>query len=124
VILKGLIIDEPWVSMIMAGEKTREMRSRNTAVRGRIALIRKGSKTVVGVPELVGTRPKLSRSKLTANVDRHQGPANEIDDHFKYDTAWVMKGARPLPQPVPCRHPVGAVIWGNIDDDVAGKVEQ
>jgi hypothetical protein len=47
--VKGLVIDEPWVSLITAGKKTWEMRSRNTLVRGRIALIRKGSKTIVGV---------------------------------------------------------------------------
>jgi hypothetical protein len=43
--MKGLVIDEPWISLIISGEKTWEMRSRNTVVRGRIALIRKGSKT-------------------------------------------------------------------------------
>jgi ASCH domain len=45
--VKGLIIDEPWISLIVSGEKTWEMRSRNTNVRGRIGLIRKGSKTVI-----------------------------------------------------------------------------
>jgi hypothetical protein len=82
--VKGLIIDEPWVSKIAAGKKTWELRSRNTAVRGRIALLRKGSKAVIGVVELVGTLPKLSRSDLRANVDKHQVPASEIDDNFKF----------------------------------------
>lgn len=35
--MKGLVIDEPWVSLITAGKKTWEMRSRNTLVRGRSA---------------------------------------------------------------------------------------
>src|SRR5438876_7688725 len=51
--VKALIIDEPWISMIVSGQKTWEMRSRNTQVRGRIGLIRKGSKTVIGLADLV-----------------------------------------------------------------------
>ena len=61
-VVKGLIIDQPWIGMILSGSKTWEMRSRNTAVRGRIALIRKGSKAVVGVADLVGIVPKMSQS--------------------------------------------------------------
>ena len=45
-ILSGLVIDEPWVSMITSGEKTWEMRPGNTPVRERIALVRKGWRTV------------------------------------------------------------------------------
>lgn len=120
--MKGLIIHEPWVSMIISGKKTWEMRSRSTAVRGRIALIKKGSKTVVGVADLVGTRPKLSRAELRANLDKHCVPESHIND-FKYDTAWVLERARPLRESVPYRHPPGAVIWVNLDPLVVGEVE-
>ena len=50
---KGLIIDEPWISMILRGSKTWEMRKTITKIRGPIALIRKGSKQVVGTADLV-----------------------------------------------------------------------
>jgi hypothetical protein len=119
-----LIIDEPWIGLIVSGAKTWEMRSRNTAVRGCIALIRKGSKTVVGVADLVGTLPKLSLSDLTANVDKHQVSASEIDDEFKHNTAWVLQRAERLRQPVPYRHPAGAVIWVNLAPEVATAVER
>ena len=122
--MKGLIIDEPWVSMIVAGKKTWEMRSRNTAVRGRIALIRKRSKTVIGVADLVGTKLKLSRPERNANVDKHQVSESEIGEQFKYSTAWVLERARPLRQPVPYRHPAGAVIWVNLDPVVAADIKQ
>jgi hypothetical protein len=122
--VKGLVIDEPWVSMIVAGEKTWEMRSRNTAVRGRIALIKKGSKTVIGVAELVGTVPKLSRSDLKANVARHQVPESEISQEFKHNTAWVLERAQPLRRPIPFRYPAGAVIWVNLAPEVAAMVAQ
>jgi hypothetical protein len=100
------------------------MRSRNTAVRGRIGLIRKGSKTVVGVANLVSTLPKVSVSDLRANVAKHQVGASEIDDEFKHNTAWVLERARPLRQPVPFHFPLGAIIWVNLDAAVTAIVEQ
>ena len=51
--MKGLIIREPWIGMILAGRKTWEMRSRQTPYRGRIGLIRKGTGMVVGIAEIV-----------------------------------------------------------------------
>jgi hypothetical protein len=121
--LKGLVIDEPWISLIISGEKTWEMRSRNTLVRGRIALIRKGSKSVIGVADLVRTLPRLSRSGLKASVGKHRIPKSEIGEDFKHSTAWVLERARPLFEPVPYRHPAGAVIWVNLGPEVAAMVE-
>jgi hypothetical protein len=40
----GLVIDKPWIDLILDGKKTWEMRSTLTKKRGKIALIRKGSK--------------------------------------------------------------------------------
>jgi hypothetical protein len=77
--MKGLIVDEPWISLIISGKKTWEMRSRNTLVRGRIALIRKGSKAVVGVAEIVRTIPKLSQSELRANVIKHRAAMHKYE---------------------------------------------
>lgn len=122
--MKGLVIDEPWVSLISSGTKTWEMRSRNTLVRGRIALIRKGSKTIVGVANLVATLPKLSRSDLRSAVAKHRVPADEIGEDFKHSTAWVLERARSLHDPVSYRHPPGAVIWVNLDSEVAAMVER
>jgi hypothetical protein len=122
--VKALVIDEPWVSLIIAGEKTWEMRSRNTQVRGRIGLIRKGSKTIVGVADLVGTLPKLSQSDLKASVVKHRVAANEIGEDFKHSTAWLLERARPLREPVSFRYPAGAVIWVNLDPTVAAAIEK
>jgi hypothetical protein len=43
---------------------------------------------------------------------------------FKWTTAWVLQRARSLPKPVPYRHPAGAVIWVNLDPEVAAEIEQ
>ena len=43
---------------------------------------------------------------------------------FKHSTAWVLQRARPLREPVPYHHPAGAVIWVNLDPEVAEMVEK
>ena|SRR5713101_1599898 len=122
--MKGLIIDEPWIGLITSGKKTGEMCSRNTQVRGLIALIKKGSKTVVGVVDLVGTIPNLSRSDRRGTVAKHPVPENEIGEDFKHSTAWVLERARPLRAPVAYRHPAGAVIWVNLDPEVEAVAQR
>ena len=44
-VLQGLVIDEPWIGMLLAGKKTWEMRSAPTSKRGTIGLIRKRIRT-------------------------------------------------------------------------------
>jgi hypothetical protein len=100
------------------------MRSRNTMLRGRIGLIKKGSKTVIGVADLVGTVPKLSLLALRASIAKHQVPASEIGEDFKHNTTWVLERARPLGQPVPFRFPAGGVIWVNLGPDVSAMIER
>lgn len=122
--MKGLTLKEPWISLILSGKKTWELRSRDTRVRGRIALIRKGSGTVVGIADLTGTMPRLTRAELCGNTAKHQVPANEIGPDFKWNTAWLLEHTRPLREPVPYRHRPGAVIWVNLSRDVAAAVER
>jgi hypothetical protein len=123
-VMKALTIKEPWISLILSGKKTWELRSRDTRVRGRIALIRKGSGTVVGVADLTATLPNLSRSDLKTNVAKHQVPQREIGLDFRWNVAWVLEGARPLREPVPYQHPPGAVIWVNLPPEVAAAVQR
>jgi hypothetical protein len=111
--MKALIIDEPWISNILEGRKTWEMRSRSTEHRGRFALIRKGSGLVVGVAELSGCRGPLSLSELRESAARHAIPVEryESGELLKWNVAWELRNARPLSRPVPYEHPSGAVIW-------------
>lgn len=51
--MKGLVIRSPWVEMILTGKKIWEMRGTYTHIRGKIALIRRGSGLVVGTCHLV-----------------------------------------------------------------------
>lgn len=123
--MKGLIIDEPWMSKILAGEKVWEMRSQATAVRGQIALIRKGSGAVVGVATLMGSRGPLTLDELRENASRHRVPMVEFESGraIKWTVAWELAGVRALANPVGYAHPNGAVIWVNLDPGIEAQVQ-
>lgn len=61
--MKGLIIDEPWIGLILLGNKTWEMRKTACHHRGRIALIRKGSGRIVGTVDLVDSLQSLDTAE-------------------------------------------------------------
>ncbi|KAB7646099.1 hypothetical protein [Polymorphobacter fuscus] len=117
--LKGLIIRQPWIEMILAGTKTWEMRSERTALRGPIALIEKGTGLVVGTAILSDSLPPLSPEDMGACRTNHGIPAEMSGEvGFKWFTPWVLTEARRLAQPVPYVHRSGAVIWVELDADV------
>ena len=123
---KGLVIREPYVSLLMSGEKIWEMRKQNTKIRGLVGLIRKGSGHVVGVAELVECRGPLNAGNYAEFFDKHRVPKEEQAQAVAdgWVTPWVLKGARRLPKPVPYQHKSGAVIWVTLDPDVAEAVSR
>lgn len=108
----GLVIDEPWISKIMSGEKTWEMRSRSTTKRERIALIKKGSGTVVGIATIKDVVGPFDDAQIGATFERHQVPTNMIG---KWRYGWVLENVRALAAPVPYIHRSGAVTWVTLD---------
>ena len=111
--MKGLVIDEPWISKILAGAKTWEMRSRHTSVRGQIALIRKGSGTIVGVADIQDCDGPLSPLELAVYEAHHQVPMSEYESGraSKWTVAWKLANVQELGTPVSYKHPHGAVTW-------------
>lgn len=123
--MKGLIIDEPWLGLILSGDKTWEMRKTACHHRGPIALIRKGSGQVVGTAEIVDSLPSIEDASDYARAEPwHRIPPNRQTDAFSdgWRTPWVLRNARPLADPIAYKHPNGAVIWVNLDDDVRKAV--
>jgi hypothetical protein len=121
--LKGLVIDQPWIGMILRHEKTWEMRSRPTNVRGPIALIQKGTGTVVGTARLVDSAPELRVDEMSAHFGKHRIPDEMVRSAgFKWLTPWVLWDVRRLSRPVPYDHPKGAVTWVNLAADVEAAV--
>lgn len=120
--MKGLIIDEPWIGKILRGEKVWEMRTTAAAIRGRIALIRKGSGTVVGTANLIDSIGPLDAIACRAHRDKHGIPSAQDEALLRWNHAWVLEDARPLVHPVPYDHPNGAVIWVNLGDAVTREM--
>jgi len=123
-ITKALIIDQPWIDLILSGRKTWEMRGTGTSHRGPFGLIRKGSGQVVGVARLTGCGTALSVPEMVASIDRHHIPEHTIRSGFvsKWTTPWHLADARPLLNPVPYRHPSGAVTWVNLAPEVMDAI--
>lgn len=124
--MKALIIDEPWISLILQGRKVWEMRKTACHYRGPIALIRKGSGLVVGTANLIDSLPALDTLATYAEAEpRHQIPPQRQQLAFSdgWRRPWVLRDARALSKPVRYRHPSGAVIWVNLDGAVAAAVE-
>ncbi|TGQ16360.1 MULTISPECIES: hypothetical protein [unclassified Mesorhizobium] len=124
--MKGLIIDEPWIGLILKGEKIWEMRKTACHHRGPVALIRKGSGAVVGTAKVIESLPAIETREAYSAAERHhripfarQGTA--FDDGWR--TPWVLSNAQALPKPVPYKHPYGAVIWVNLDNDVIAAIQ-
>lgn len=123
--MKGLIVDEPWIDLILSGKKTWEMRKTACHHRGRIALIRKGSGQVVGTAEVADSLPPVDSASDYARAEpRHCIPPERQAQAFAdgWRTPWVLENVRSLPRPVSYKHPYGAVIWVNLEKDVAAAV--
>lgn len=103
----GLIIDEPWISKILSGEKVWEMRSTKTKIRGDIALIKKGSGKIVGTCELFDCL-SCDPNMLHLAINHHC-----ISDRVlfkKWNIAWKLRKAKSI-NPIAYQHKRGAVIW-------------
>jgi hypothetical protein len=113
----GLIIKSPWIDMILAGEKTWEIRGSLTRVRGRIALIKSTSGQVWGTCEVADCVGPLSLGDLRGGAALHRIPQERLAElPYPRTYAWVLRDAKPLVRPVSYVHPSGAVIWVRLPD--------
>lgn len=121
---KGLIIKSPFIDRIMEGQKTWELRSKHTQMRGAIALIKQGTGTVVAVARLMASRGPLTDADMAANGHYHGVTPDRLalPEVQKYRYAWILSDVKRLARPVPYTHRSGAVIWAALDEGVAGAV--
>ncbi len=122
--MRALVVAEPWVSRLLSGAKTWEMRSRPTRVRGLIGLVRKGSGLVVGVATLVDSLPPLGPEPFRSAEPYHRICASESVPAMAggWVHPWVVRDVAALKAPVPYVHPRGAVTWVVLDAAVAAAV--
>jgi hypothetical protein len=117
-IQSALVIRKRWLDLILAGEKTWEMRSKRTQKRGKIGLIEQGSGLVVGTATLVDSPDPLSETNYAECYEKHRIPKAELADALDsgWVFPWVLADAKALPEPVKYTHKPGAVIFVNLDD--------
>ena len=113
--MKGLIIKEKWLNLILEGKKTWEIRNFNTSKIGeRIALIMSGSKKVYGECTIKDSI-KINKNILLKNLEKHQIRKEDVLD-LKYNNphAWVLSDIKRYSSPKPYTHKKGCVIWVNV----------
>ena len=117
-ITRGLVIAQPWIGYILRGEKSWEMRSRNSQLRGSIALIEKGTGTVVGVARLTEVKGPFTPEQLAEHEHLHRVPGSIYQSpDYKWHYAWVLQDVQALPNPVPYQHKNGAVTWVVLNEE-------
>jgi hypothetical protein len=105
-IKKGLIIRSEPLEKILRHEKSWEMRGRSIKIRGPIALVAKGTKTVVGTANISDCIGPLTERELADNFLRHRIPLERFaqQEYKSYRFAWVLADIRRFHSPVPYIH--------------------
>lgn len=121
---RGLIIAEPWISKILSGEKTWEMRSSAIRFRGPFGLIAKGTGSVVGVARLTDVLDPLADEDMLASIGKHCIPAQMIrsGEVARWRRPWVLEDVERLEAPISYRHKSGAVSWITLDPEVGKAI--
>ena len=108
----ALIIDQPWIELILSGQKVWEMRATKFKKSGYIALIAKGTKTIVGIAKIQGFEGPLSILELSSNIDKHRVPQAQFSaEKYKWFVAMKLSDILRLTTPIPYQHKSGSVIW-------------
>lgn len=123
-IAKALVIREPWIDLILSGQKIWEMRGQRPSYRGWIGLIRKGSRRVLCIARLVDVGYSLTDDEMVATFDKHCIPETMIrsGEVAKWTTPWKLADIRVLRHPVPYSHPNGAISMFSLDPQVSAAI--
>jgi hypothetical protein len=121
-ITHGLLIRKESLDGILVGTKTWEIRGAATNRRGAIALIEKGSGNVVGTCVLADVLGPLRVADLA--LDPQAALRRPPPLHYAAAYAWVLSEARRLTEPIPYRHPEGAVVWVELDLPICEQLQQ
>ena len=110
---RALIVRQPWIDMILKGEKVWEMRSKPTKITGRIGLIEQGTGLIVGEVTLERCGRELT-NLVTAKATTVFHKVDDLGLLKKWRYPWVLSNPRRYVSPVPYSHPKGAVTWVKI----------
>jgi len=122
----ALLIAEPWIDLILRGEKDWEMRGRRTRQRGWFGLIRAGSGRIEGAARLIDVGDKLDRAGMLRTQARHRIPAEMIESGAvdRWSRPWILADVVRFATPIPYEHPYGAVTWVRLKPELAQAVAE
>ena len=108
---RGLIVREPYASLIVDGEKTWEIRKHPTRVRGPVGIITGGR--LIGQVEIVGVEGPFEPEELLDKGERHRADPEFLLAYAggKPLWAWVLENPVRYPRPVPVPPRRGRMMW-------------
>ncbi|ASJ13566.1 ASCH domain-containing protein [Thermococcus thioreducens] len=111
---KGLIVREPFATLIAEGKKVWEIRKSRTNVRGRVLIISGGK--AVGSAELVDVLGPFTPEELGQHADKHLADVDFLRQYSggKPLYAWVFRNAEKFKIPRKVRISRGAQVWANV----------
>ena len=112
--MKGLIVKPYWADLILSGEKIVELRGSNTKIRGKIGIVKSGTKKVFGEVELIDSM-LISDDEYYNMSNLHKVDVSRESIPYKKLYGWVLKNPVVYEEPIPYNHKVGCVVWVNID---------
>lgn len=107
---KAFIVKEHWGNLILDGSKAWEIRGTGTQVRGRVGVIFSGTGLIQGSVEIVASS-LLLREDFDMFRKYHHIPGEFDSLPYEEPHIWYLKDAIRFTEPIPYRHPQGAVIW-------------
>lgn len=109
--VRGLIVKEPYATMIVRGEKKWEIRKTKTKIRGQVYIILNGH--IIGVANLVDVLGPFDVDELLKYSEKHK-----IDEEYlkKYSNgkklyAWVFEDPKEFKKKIKLEIPKGAQVW-------------
>ena len=110
---KALVVKKKWLDLILAGQKTWEIRGSSTSKRGWVhfAESQAGGK-LRGRARLVNCFP-VPRESFQRHYKKHCVPSLTMVPYVT-PYAWVLEDAEEFEKPFEYEHKLGAVIWINV----------
>ncbi|MNW46376.1 hypothetical protein D3C74_236680 [compost metagenome] len=99
--------------MVLSGIKPWEIRGSRTNKRGTIGIIKSGSGKVFGTVDLIDCIPLHQPELILENMHKH----HVFPEAIPYSKPWAWEFEKPIiySEPMPYKHPQGAVIWVNLE---------
>ncbi|KIX84623.1 ASCH domain-containing protein [Thermus filiformis] len=112
----GLIVREPYASLIVDGKKTWEIRKRYARHRGPLGIVTGG--WLIGQADLVGVEGPFRVEELLAHRDKHLAEESFLRAYAGEDPlyAWVLENAFRYEKPLLVPRKAGRVMFVDLSE--------